>query len=84
MSNTLQKLKSDSHCLSIITRSGKTSIVPLIPVVDKVYDDIVVVDDVPKVVSKQLVIVHVSSQKLIGLDKRVENDKEKGMKLRLG
>lgn len=53
--NTMQNLKNDSICLAITTWSSNAIINPLMLVVDKAWNDVVDIDDVPKIESKKLV-----------------------------
>lgn len=46
--NTIQNPKNNDHYLSITTRSGKTTIDPLMPVVDESMNESVDVDEISK------------------------------------
>lgn len=62
-------LKKDSHCLAITTQSGKVTINPSIPIVDKVRDGVVDIDDALKSDSKKLLTSSESSQIMMSVDK---------------
>lgn len=77
-SNNVQNPKNDSHYFSITTHSSKNTIDPTVFIVDKARNDVVSVDEAHEEEPKKLVTSEESSQKLIGVDKSVKKDKEKG------
>lgn len=78
----MQNLKNDSICLAITTWSSNAIINPLMLVVDKAWNDVVDIDDVPKIESKKLVKNGESWKKLKGVDKWFEKDKGKGKEVK--
>lgn len=68
LSNTVHIPKNENHYLAITTQSGNITIHPFMPIVDKVREYFLDIDDVAKVESKKLVTSSKLSQKFLGVD----------------
>lgn len=77
-SKTIQNSKNDGHCLYITTQSDKATIDPPMPMIDNMKNDPIKTNDVDKDKAKKLGTNDEVSQKPIVLEKRADNDKEKG------
>lgn len=74
----MQNQRNDGYYILITTHSGETTIEPLMPIVDVSRNDIVDIDEAPKVESENLVTTMESSQKSTGFDCRSYGEKVGG------